>query len=233
VSSETTPSQAERPLPAGRPRRRRRVGPASLVIVLAVALGLWAANQGAPAQTAAVSPAASGPGTGVAAPSGAYTLLDGTQANLSALRGQPTMVWFVADGCASCAVSIPAVAQHLGAFTRTGTRVVVLGIYGAFGQGSQGTAALAGFGKAAAGPSFKSPAWTWGLASQRLTTAYDPSGVPDAYYLLDAKGHIAYQNSVPVSTMGALLAHLDSVTGRPVPSSATQQAADAPMPLLP
>ena len=81
-------------------------------------------------------------------------------------------------------------------------------MYGAFGQDRTGTAALASFGKAAAGTAFASPAWTWGVASEPLTAAFDPSGTPDAYFLLDAAGHATYQNSVPVSTMGALLAHL-------------------------
>jgi hypothetical protein len=118
------------------------------------------------------------------------------------------LVWFVAGECASCAASIPAVAAHLGAFTRAGTRIVVLGMYGAFGQDPAGTAALASFGQAAAGTAFASPAWTWGVASEQLTAAFDPSGTPDAYVLLAAAGHVTYQNSVPVSTMGALLARL-------------------------
>lgn len=78
----------------------------------------------------------------------------------------------------------------------------------AFGDGAQARVALAGFARAAAGASFASSAWTWGLASESLTNAYDPDGVPDAYSLLDAQGEVTYQNSVPVSTMGDLLSHL-------------------------
>jgi hypothetical protein len=44
--------------------------------------------------------------------------------------------------------------------------------------------------------------------------AYDPGGVPDAYYLIDPNGHITYANSIPVSTMGAPLAHLHHMDGR-------------------
>lgn len=33
-------------------------------------------------------------------------------------------------------------------------------------------------------------------------------GTPDTYFLLDAAGRVTYSNSVPVSTMAALLAHL-------------------------
>jgi hypothetical protein len=139
---------------------------------------------------------------------GALTLLDGNSTTLAGFRGRPMMVWFVANGCASCAASIPAVAKHLPAFAHANTRVLVLGIYGAFGTGGQARAQLASFGREGAGAQFNDPAWTWGIASAALTTAYDPGGVPDEYFLLDRTGRIAYRGSVPVSTMGALLQHL-------------------------
>jgi hypothetical protein len=124
-------------------------------------------------------------------------LLDGRRVSLASLRGRPLMLWFVAGGCASCAASIPAVAQQLGAFTRAGTRIVVAGMYGAFSQGRAGTTALARFGKAAAGKAFASPAWTWGVASEPLTAAFDPTGTPDAYFLLDAAGLFGYSVLLP------------------------------------
>ncbi len=198
----------------GGPRRPRRAGKAArigavvVVLGLGAALGVQAASGGAPSPAAGAAggrPAAAAPR---AVPGGALTLLDHRQVSLASLRGRPVMVWFVAGGCVSCAASIPAVAGHLGAFTRAGTRILVLGMYGAFGQDPEGTAALASFGKAAAGTAFASPAWTWAVASEPLTAAFDPSGAPDAYVLLDAAGHVTYRNSVPVSTMGALLAHL-------------------------
>jgi len=194
----------------GGPSRPRRAGKAARIAAVAVvvglgaALGVRAATGGAPApaaRSAAGHPAATAPG-------GTLTLLDHRRVSMASLRGRPVLVWFVAAGCSSCEASIPAVASHLGAFTRSWTRVLVLGMYGVFGPGPGGTAALASFGKAAAGKAFASPWWTWGVASEPLTAAFDPSGIPDAYFLLDAAGHITYQNSVPVSTMGALLAHL-------------------------
>jgi len=198
----------------GGPRRPRQAGKAArigavvVVLGLGAALGVRAVTGGAPSPDAGAAggrPAAVAP---LAVPGGPLMLLDHRQVSLASLRGRPVMVWFVAGGCASCAASIPAVAGHLGAFTRGGTRILVLGMYGAFSQDPKGTAALASFGKAAAGKAFASPAWTWGVASEDLTAAFDPSGAPDAYFLLDAAGHVTYRNSVPLSTMGALLAHL-------------------------
>lgn len=196
----------------GRPRWVRRAVWAGLAGAAVAGLGVGA--------ILGVRAACCGPGSGASAaaslvrpvPGGSFTLLDDRQASLAGLRGRPVLVWFVAGGCASCAVSIPVVAGHLEAFRRAGTQVVVLGMYGAFGQGRAGTAELAGFGKAAAGRAFTSPTWTWGLASEQLTAAFDPSGTPDAYFLLDGAGRVVYQNSVPVSTMSALLGHLPART---------------------
>jgi hypothetical protein len=201
----------------GGPVRPRRPGRTALISVIVVAVlaaaaaGTWAARRGGPAPAARAAAAAAGPpraAAGPAAPGGTFTRPGGRQASLASLHGRPALVWFVAGGCASCAASIPAVAAHLAAFTRSGTQILVLGLYGAFGRGAQAPAQLASFARAAAGKAFASHAWTWGLASEQLTAAFDPSGTPDAYFLLDPAGHVTYQNSVPVSTMSALLAHL-------------------------
>ena len=183
--------------------RTARIGVVALILLAVVAAGVWAARRGGPAPAARAAGAAS-----AAAPDGSFTMLDGKRATLAALRGRPVLVWFVAAGCSSCEASIPAVGAHLAAFRAARTRVLVLGLYGVYGQGANGTAALASFGKATAGKAFVSPAWTWGLASEQLTGAFDPSGIPDTYFLLDAAGRVIYQNSVPVSTMSALLGHL-------------------------
>ena len=183
------------------------IGVIVLVLLAVAAAGTWAARRGGPAHAARAAgvPAAAA----AAVPGGSFTLLDGKKASLAALRGRPAVVWFVAAGCASCGASIPVVGRHLAAFRAARTRILVLGMYGAFGLGgTNGAAQLASFGKTYAGKAFASPAWTWGLASEHLTATFDPSGTPDAYFLLDAAGHVIYQNSVPVSTMSALLGHL-------------------------
>lgn len=202
AAPEAGPGGRARPWRAGRVRLISVIA----VAVLAAAAGTWAARQSGPKPAARAPAAAAGPQQAV--PEGSFTLPGGHQASLASLRGRPAMVWFVAAGCQSCAVSIPVVAAHLAAFTRSGTRILVLGLYGAFGQGATGADQLASFGKAAAAQASTSPVWTWGLASEQLTAALDPSGTPDAYFLLDAAGHVTYQNSVPVSTITDLLAHL-------------------------
>jgi|SRR5579884_2031637 len=184
--------------------RRGKGSAAILSLLLAVGLAACGA-QGTPTPQSARSA-----GKHVAQP-GVVTLIDGRTTSLAALHGRPTLVWFVADGCASCAASIPAVGAHLSEFADAHTTVLVLGIYGAFGNGRQALAQLAAFGRSAAGTRFADPAWTWGVASPSLTEAFDPGGAPDEYFLLDRSGRVAYRGSVPVSTIGSLLTHLKEV----------------------
>jgi hypothetical protein len=219
--------------PRGQGDRRRQVWlPAGAVVLAAVLAGCGAsttkqATSGRPTPTPTSLAA-----TPLQAPNGALTLLNGTATTISAFRGSPTLVWFVAGGCASCAASIPAVAQHFPAFAQAKTRILVLGLYGAFDPGAQGAGELASFGQAAAGAAFADRTWTWGLASAGLTAAYDPGGVPDEYFLLDAGGQEVYRGSVPVSTMGALLAHLQGTGAAPHPGAgaAVQPAASGTLP---
>lgn len=138
------------------------------------------------------------------APDGTFLTPSGTQ-TIAALRGKPTMVWLVAGGCASCAASIPAVAAHFSQLRADGARVLSLGMAGAFATGQKGLSELQTFAHDAGGSSVSRPGWQWGLASQALSMAYDPTGTPDVYVLLGPNGHVRYRGSVPVSTMPALL----------------------------
>jgi hypothetical protein len=167
--------------------------------------------------------------SGRPAPDGTFTTLEGKRAAVSSFRGSPALLWFISGGCASCAVSIPAVAQRLASFARARVHVLVLGLYGAFDQGARGLTELDSFGQAAAGRAFSNPTWTWGLASAGLTAAYDPEGVPDDYFLLDGAGQVVYHNTVPISTMAALLTHVSSLTGARIRPAFTA----VPVPTLP
>ncbi|MDA8314175.1 MAG: redoxin domain-containing protein [Actinomycetota bacterium] len=211
---------------AAGPRRRRRWALGAGTVLLAAGLGAYAlAGGGGGTQSAKVQPVASEhhaasasvppsarasaptstPGT--PAPNGTFTTPAGTTATIASLRGKPTMVWFVAGGCASCAASIPAVASHFHQLRAAGLRVLTLGLYGDFAAGSKGVAQLLTFGREAA---FNEPitraGWEWGMASKSLSLAYDPAGIPDLYVLIGPTGHVRYRNSVPDSTMGDLIA---------------------------
>lgn len=172
---------------------------------------------------AVVSPSAAAPAAAAAAsgtraplaPNGTFTTPTGATTTLASFRGAPVMVWFVAGGCASCAASIPAVAAHLGQISGDGVQVVTLGLYGDFPNGKAGVDQLVSFGQAAAGSTVLRPGWTWGMASEALSMAYDPSGTPDTYALIGPGGHIRYRNSIPDSTMPQLLAAAIALSGHP------------------
>ena len=204
-------------------RRGRRWAVAAGALALVIGLGAYAlvgtasgtvsvkagpaTSKHHAAKQASGSPSAPTSASGAPAPNGTFTTPAGTTATIASLRGKPTMVWFVAGGCASCAASIPAVASHFDQLHATGLRVLTLGLYGDFASGKKGVAELLTFGREAA---FNEPitraGWEWGMASKALSLAYDPAGIPDLYVLIGATGHIRYRNSVPDSTMGALIA---------------------------
>jgi cytochrome oxidase Cu insertion factor (SCO1/SenC/PrrC family) len=137
--------------------KRRHRSTSVFVLALLVVAGLGAylvVSRSDPSSPTTVRSSASQPtatGSAPMAPNGTFTTPSGATATIASLRGKPTMVWFVAAGCASCAASIPAVAQRLAQLSSDGVQVVTLGLYGDFSSGKQGVAQLLSFGRAAAG----------------------------------------------------------------------------------
>ncbi len=211
------------------PRGRRPWALAASTLVLAAGLGAYAlAGTGSGAASPTAGPATSQhrppSSSATLAPNGTFTASSGKTATIASLRGRPTMVWFVAGGCASCAASIPAVAAHFSQLHAAGLRVLTLGLYGDFPSGKTGVAQVLSFGReAASNEPIARPGWEWGMASKSLSLAYDPTGTPDLYVLIGPRGHIRYRNRVPVSTMGELLAAAKRL-GTHAQATATVQA---------
>ena len=188
-------------------RKRPRTASAASLLALATLLATYG---GLPASAYAdCCPTYAPPRpAAVAHNDGPFTLLDGHQAHISRYFGRPVMAWFVSDRCASCVLSIKTVAAQLPKFEKSGVGVLVLGIYGQFGNGPEARAELTAFGRGAAGAAFSSRLWVWGLASEPLSARYDPKSIPDDYFLLARGGRRIYHNIAPVSTMAALLHHI-------------------------
>lgn len=215
------PTGPARPVPG---RRRRRALPAAVAALgVALAAGVLVAHDRSTTTASSrrgdgVTPAA----VGAPAPNGTFTTANGTRETIAAsLRGHTTLVWLVAGGCASCAASIPAVAQHLTQLQDKGVQVLTLGLYGAFEPGERGAAQLAAFGREAASATATRRGWTWAMPSEALSIAYDPAGTPDEYFLVNPDGTITYHNSVPVSTMARLLAAA-GITARHTTAAASE-----------
>jgi thiol-disulfide isomerase/thioredoxin len=177
-------------------------GAAGTAIVAAVAI-IAVANSGA-----SNAPATNATRVAALAPNGSFTTTSGANQTVSALRGQPTLLWFVTTWCSSCQAGTQAMAAQIGTFAAHHVRVVELELAGDLGQSGPG---ITDFGRQLAGAGYHNPDWTFGVAGPALTTTYDPNGYLDVYYLLDAAGHIAYVNSSPGATMGQLLSEVAKV----------------------
>jgi thiol-disulfide isomerase/thioredoxin len=195
-----------RPRGPGQARRqaqpqRRWIGRAALGLGLVAAIAIVVAVTAAHSTK---SPSA----TGQAAPDGSFTTTTGRTETVSALRGQPTLLWFVATWCSSCQAGTTAMAQQISNFAAHHVRVVELEMADDLGQSGP---PITEFGQQLAGLAYHNPDWTWGVASSALTQTYNPNGYLDIYYLLDRQGRIAYVNGSPGATMGQLLAEVAKV----------------------
>lgn len=139
---------------------------------------------------------------GSSAPAATFTTINGRTVSTASLGGRPTLLWFVTTWCSSCQAGTRVMAQNIRKLQADGVRVVELELYN--NLGGQGPT-VPSFRQQYAGGATASPDWTWGTASQQLSTAYDPKGYLDIYYLIDRHGNISYVNGSPGSTMPSLL----------------------------
>jgi thiol-disulfide isomerase/thioredoxin len=139
---------------------------------------------------------------GSSAPAATFTTINGQTVSTASLAGKPTLLWFVTTWCPSCQSGTQVMAQNIRKLQANGVRVVELELYN--NLGGQGPA-VPSFRQQYAAGAAASPDWTWGTASQQLSTTYDPKGYLDIYYLIDSHGNISYINGSPGSTMPSLL----------------------------
>ncbi|MDA8056882.1 MAG: redoxin domain-containing protein [Actinomycetota bacterium] len=187
-------------------RNRLLLGGSVTVVVLLVALviALHAANSSSGSASANGSSGTSGVSlpVGTSAPNGTFTTLAGKTETVAALRGKPTLIWFMTTWCSSCQAGTQAMAQNIATLASDGVRVVQVENYADLGQSGP---SMETFGKTLAGSAFSNPDWTFGEASSALTHTYNPKAYLDLYYLVNAQGKITYVNSSPGSTMPQLL----------------------------
>lgn len=159
------------------PRHRWRVLSAVIAVgLVALVVGVAMHRAGQP-QSAALA-------SGALAPDGSFTTTSGQTTTVRAMRGQPTLIWFVSTSCGSCEAGTQAMAAQIDQFARHHVKVVELELFDNLGAGSSDIAA---FGRSLAGPKFTDPDWVWGNASQAMTTTFDPNAYLDVYYLLDQR----------------------------------------------
>jgi len=166
---------------------------AAVVVVIVVLVAASASRHGRGGRAVAV---------GALAPDGSYTTVSGAKGTIASLRGQATVLWFVATWCESCQAGTQAMAQAIPTLAADHVRVVELELADDLGQPGP---SIARFGQEFAGAAYANPDWTFGVASGELTSTYDHRGYLDIYYLLDPAGRIRHVSGAPASTMDDLL----------------------------
>jgi thiol-disulfide isomerase/thioredoxin len=217
AARRANPTSRRRP-----PRRQRHWARWSIAaaVVAAGAAAAVVATTGGSSKSRATEALA----IGAQAPDGAFSTVSGQTETIASLRGQPTLLWFVATWCSSCQAGTQAMASAIDTFDRDHLRVVELEQYDDLGQSGP---PIAQFGQQLAGTYYNNPNWTWGTASQALTTTYNPKGYLDIYYLLSSSGKIVDIGSSPAATMSQLLSEAStlgssSASARTSPSSASE-----------
>jgi len=176
----------------------------AVIVIVGVVL-----SRGIPSgDSAGGSAARSAPSVGTIAPNASFSTLQGATVSIASLRGQPTLVWFVATWCSSCEAGTQAMASHISQLRTDGVRVVELEMYNDLGQAGP---SMASFAHTYAGQAAANPDWSFGQASEAATLRYDPNGYLDIYYLLNQSGQVVYINSSPAATIGSLLAKARSL----------------------
>jgi hypothetical protein len=175
------------------------------VALSAVVLGgiLFGFHEGAQLSQAAEREAAAGePRIGATAPGGSFVTLTGAKVNLDVER-RPMLLWFIATWCGSCEVETKALVSRLEALRRRRVHVVELELAGDFSGFSASTSlqALRHFAAPYANGAGVSGEWAWGLASARLSRAYDPRGLLDLYYLVGRNGRVIKRGQDPTGSV--------------------------------
>jgi hypothetical protein len=182
------------------PARWRLAGHLALSTVVLGGI-LFGFHEGALLSQAAERKAAAGePRIGARAPDGSFVTLTGAKADLST-EPHPMLLWFIATWCESCEVETKAEVSRLATLRRHHIHVVELELAGDFSSFSPSTSlqALRHF----AAPYVKDPGsdsgWTWGLASARLSRAYDPRALLDLFYLVGTNGRVIKRGQDPTA----------------------------------
>ncbi|MCL4380853.1 redoxin domain-containing protein [Candidatus Marsarchaeota archaeon] len=138
---------------------------------------------------------------GSLAPNYDFIIGNGSIVNLSAYRGHPVVLWFVATWCSSCAQGNEAINQNYRFFEQHGIKIIELELYKDLGYSGP---PITGFIDSYAPSAYSNGVLIPALAGYNMTTAYDPKAYLDIYYLISKNGTVLYINGSPELTLGQL-----------------------------
>ncbi len=138
---------------------------------------------------------------GSLAPNYNFIIGNGSIINLSAYRGHPVVLWFVATWCSSCAQGNEAINQNYKFFEQHGVKIIELELYKDLGYSGP---PIAGFIDSYAPNAYSNKVLVPALAGYNMTAAYDPKAYLDIYYLISKNGTVLYINGSPELTLAQL-----------------------------
>jgi hypothetical protein len=123
---------------------------------------------------------------GKPAPDFTFSDLSGTSHALSAYQGHPVVLWWIAAFCSSCSQGTQYFAQSYSSqYHSAGVTMLEIEDYNDLGQPGPSLSSFAsqnGYTGQAG--------WTLGAGSSEGTTAYNPDGYLDLYYVISSEGNV-------------------------------------------
>ena len=167
------------------------------IVGIAVALSYGNLSNGANSSNAKLGNVT----VGSLAPNYGFLSENGSEVHISAYRGHPVVLWFVATWCSSCAQGNQAINSSYQFFKQRGVKIVELELYRDLGySGPPITNFVSSYAPSAYSNGMVIPAY----AGYNMTAEYDPQGYLDIYYLISGNGTVSYINGSPESTLGQL-----------------------------
>jgi thiol-disulfide isomerase/thioredoxin len=176
------------------------VGIVAIVAVLAAALLFTGHNSNNGSASGNIT-------VGSMAPNYGFLLTNGSNVNLSAYRGHPVLLWFVATWCSSCAQGNEVLDHNYTFFESHGIKVVEIELYKDLGYSGP---PVASFVNSYAPGALSNGTIIPAISGYNMSLAYDPKGYLDIYYLISKNGTVLYING----SLGATLQQLEGAVNR-------------------
>ena len=123
---------------------------------------------------------------GKTAPGFTFTELGGSSRSLSSYEGQPIVLWWIAAFCPSCSQGTQYFAQsYASQYHASGVLLLEIEDNNDLGQPGPSLSSFASQNGYSG-----QPGWILGEGSAQGTTAYNPNGYLDVYYVINAQGSI-------------------------------------------
>lgn len=149
------------------------------IVLVAIILGVWALSSASTSQSGA-------PKVSQVAPDLTFTTMNGTSSSLSAYRGHPVVLWWIATWCTSCQDGTSLFARnYYSQYNAAGIILLQIESYNNLGQPGPSLSSFA-----SSNSYLPRGDWILGQGSQEGTSTYNPSGYLDYFYVISSNGNV-------------------------------------------